>query len=66
MWFVIAELLLRDEDIGAIVSRVHAALIAWRSPRLTDAEVAQLDARLASAHRKRVNVLRLKSGYITG
>jgi hypothetical protein len=64
-WFVFADLLLRDVDIGAIIARVHPKSVEYRSPRLSDAKLDDLNARLASAERKRVNKKRNAFGYRT-
>jgi hypothetical protein len=62
-WFVFADLLLRDADIGAIVARVHPRSVEGRSPRLTDAEVRQFNADLARQERKRVRAKQKAFGY---
>lgn len=56
-WFVIAELLLCDDDIGTIAARVAGAA--------DDDEIDDLNARLASAERNRVNKKRKAFGYRT-
>jgi hypothetical protein len=62
-WMVLAELLLRDSDIGEIIARVHPERVEYRSPRLSDGEVKMLNADLARKERKRVNTLRSAFGY---
>lgn len=62
-WFVYADLLLRDADIGAIIARVHPEKVALRSPRLTEAELRQHNADLARQERKRVKTKQKAFGY---
>ncbi|MCX5744058.1 MAG: hypothetical protein NT062_16335 [Proteobacteria bacterium] len=62
-WFVFADLLLRDDDIGAIIARVHPERVETRSPRLDDVELRALDADLARQERKRVNRKQKSFGY---
>jgi hypothetical protein len=63
VWFVIADLLLRDADIGAIVARVRPRSAEGRSPRLTEAEIRQCNADLARQERKRVKAKQKAFGY---
>jgi hypothetical protein len=62
-WFVFADLVLRDADIGAIIARVHPERVGYRSPRLSDDAVKALNAALARQERKRVNAKRSTFGY---
>jgi hypothetical protein len=62
-WTALAELVLRDSDIGEIIARVHPERVEGRSPRLSEDEVKAFNADLARKERKRMNVKRSAFGY---
>jgi hypothetical protein len=62
-WFVFADLLLRDADIGAIIAEIHPERCSPRSPRMSAEELRELNADLARKERKRVNAKRSAFGY---
>lgn len=61
-WFVFADLLLRDADIGAIVARVHPERLG-RPASSSPVDQKIQNAALARQERKRVNAKRLAFGY---
>lgn len=65
-WMVLASLLLRDEDIGAIIARIHPERCEGRSPRLSADEVRKLNADLARQERKAVREQQRKFGFPSG
>ena len=62
VWFVVAEMLLRDSDIGAIIARVHPERLGRRASSAKIDQQIQ-NAALARQERNRVNARRLASGY---
>jgi hypothetical protein len=61
-WFVFADLLLRDADIGAIIARVHPERLE-RLTSASDEDQKIQNAALARQERKRVNVKQKAFGY---
>jgi hypothetical protein len=61
-WFVFADLVLRDADIGAIIARVHPERLERRASS-TERDQKIQNAALARQERKRVNAKRFAFGY---
>jgi hypothetical protein len=64
LWFVLAELLLRDADIGAIVARVHPERVQ-RDGEVDAIDLHRMNIDLARKERARVNNKRQAFGYST-
>lgn len=66
LWFIYADLLLRDDDIGAIIHRVHPERSNRPSPKKmaeSCVDVRKLNADLARKERKRVAKKLTSFGY---